>query len=570
MPTSMIWWRCARSASTARRSSPWRATTGTRWAPVTRARCTPCSTTRWSPPSSSPGCPSARCPEAALERRALGGLLATNRAWQPEMVGSLGLLECQAGPRCRRVVRALRRVQAPRRRAAVLRGARGRRPASRQGMDRPRDRAARRTPPGVGTADRARRPLAGRGESTVLRDGRRPPRASPPCRPRDHRPPDRLRAVVHVRAFARRLRRLRAAATPVDDRAEPVRGRVLLSDGDPGPILELHCGAGHIGQATAAWSGRTIVQIDDDLAACEWARRNAAANGVDADVRHTAIESLPADAAYALVLADPPYVPTDDVHRFDDDPRHAIDGGPDGLDGLRACLPVAAGAVRPGRRGGAAGAGSGAGGGGPRAGARVRARPRPARGPACSPTIGPSSCSPGAPEPAVPAHAGGAGRTVVSSRPPRRETVGGPRGRNGHAEHCGRANRDTDTGDGSRGEAAGPAGPARPLLPGHRRRRHLHRRGAHRRRHRPPGEGAHHPRRPRTGRARRLPAGRHARRHDARGAAAAGRTLRARHDGRHQRARRTTRSAASDCSPRRASRTRSPSPRAGRSSTGCG
>ncbi len=52
-------------------------------------------------------------PIEALERAALTGVLATNRAFQPELVGALGLLELQAGPRCRRVVRALRRVGAP-------------------------------------------------------------------------------------------------------------------------------------------------------------------------------------------------------------------------------------------------------------------------------------------------------------------------------------------------------------------------------------------------------------------------------------------------------------------------
>ncbi len=52
-------------------------------------------------------------PVAALERKALNGYLATNRALQPEMVGSLGLLECQAGPRCRRVVQAMRRLGVP-------------------------------------------------------------------------------------------------------------------------------------------------------------------------------------------------------------------------------------------------------------------------------------------------------------------------------------------------------------------------------------------------------------------------------------------------------------------------
>lgn len=49
----------------------------------------------------------------ALERSALGGLLATNRWLQPEMLGALGLIEIQAGPRCRKVLRAFDRVGAP-------------------------------------------------------------------------------------------------------------------------------------------------------------------------------------------------------------------------------------------------------------------------------------------------------------------------------------------------------------------------------------------------------------------------------------------------------------------------
>jgi hypothetical protein len=51
-------------------------------------------------------------PVAALERSLLGSVVATNRALQPEMVGALGLLELQAGPRCRKVVQGLRRVGA--------------------------------------------------------------------------------------------------------------------------------------------------------------------------------------------------------------------------------------------------------------------------------------------------------------------------------------------------------------------------------------------------------------------------------------------------------------------------
>jgi hypothetical protein len=51
-----------------------------------------------------------RQPVEALERSVLSGLLATNRWLQPEMLGALGLLELQAGPRCRKVVAALERI----------------------------------------------------------------------------------------------------------------------------------------------------------------------------------------------------------------------------------------------------------------------------------------------------------------------------------------------------------------------------------------------------------------------------------------------------------------------------
>jgi hypothetical protein len=57
--------------------------------------------------------PRARQPIEALERSVLGSLLATNRHLQREMVGALGLVELQAGPRCRKVVAALRRLDAP-------------------------------------------------------------------------------------------------------------------------------------------------------------------------------------------------------------------------------------------------------------------------------------------------------------------------------------------------------------------------------------------------------------------------------------------------------------------------
>ena len=52
-------------------------------------------------------------PEPALARSALGGLLATNRWLQPEMIGALGLIELQAGPRCRLVLEGFNRLGLP-------------------------------------------------------------------------------------------------------------------------------------------------------------------------------------------------------------------------------------------------------------------------------------------------------------------------------------------------------------------------------------------------------------------------------------------------------------------------
>ncbi len=60
-----------------------------------------------------PRIPRAEQPVEALERTALGGLLSTNRWLQPELLGALGLIELQAGPRCRLVLQAFDRLAAP-------------------------------------------------------------------------------------------------------------------------------------------------------------------------------------------------------------------------------------------------------------------------------------------------------------------------------------------------------------------------------------------------------------------------------------------------------------------------
>jgi len=116
----------------------------------------------------------------------------------------------------------------------------------------------------------------------------------------------------------------------------------------PGPLLELYCGAGHIGLAAARMSGRRLVQVDDDPRACEWARRNAARLAIDSEVRCGSVESvLLDDEQFPLVVADPPYLRADQVASYPHDPVHAIDGGPDGLGEIRRCIEVAAAHLAP-------------------------------------------------------------------------------------------------------------------------------------------------------------------------------------------------------------------------------
>lgn len=52
-------------------------------------------------------------PVVALRRMLLTSTLATNRSFQPELIGVLGMIELQAGPRCRQVVRGLERLDLP-------------------------------------------------------------------------------------------------------------------------------------------------------------------------------------------------------------------------------------------------------------------------------------------------------------------------------------------------------------------------------------------------------------------------------------------------------------------------
>jgi release factor glutamine methyltransferase len=115
----------------------------------------------------------------------------------------------------------------------------------------------------------------------------------------------------------------------------------LIRAAPPGPVLELCAGAGHIGLLAVSLAPRPLVCVDADAVACDFLRRNAAAAGVDVDVREGMMDAVLDDhEEFAVIVADPPWVPTAEVRRFPADPVFAIDGGADGLALVRSCLDV--------------------------------------------------------------------------------------------------------------------------------------------------------------------------------------------------------------------------------------
>ncbi len=118
-----------------------------------------------------------------------------------------------------------------------------------------------------------------------------------------------------------------------------------------GRVLELFAGVGHIGLAAVAGGDRDLVMVDLNPAAVELARHNIDRAGLASrvTVRHGRIDEVLADdERFAVVVADPPWVPSAGIGEFPDDPSIAIDGGDDGLDLARTCCDIVARHLEPG------------------------------------------------------------------------------------------------------------------------------------------------------------------------------------------------------------------------------
>jgi release factor glutamine methyltransferase len=116
-------------------------------------------------------------------------------------------------------------------------------------------------------------------------------------------------------------------------------------------VLDLGCGTGAIGAAVSArvpdlevWA----VDVDPDAVAC--ARRNLPPERV---LLGDLFEPLPPGLRFDVILANAPYVPTDQIALMPPEARDhehlvALDGGPDGLDVQRRAIAGAGDRLRPG------------------------------------------------------------------------------------------------------------------------------------------------------------------------------------------------------------------------------
>lgn len=125
----------------------------------------------------------------------------------------------------------------------------------------------------------------------------------------------------------------------------------LLADLPEGPVLEICTGAGHIGLLALSRTERRGVLVDADPVAAHYARTNADAAGIGDRVEvRTALahEAVQEGETFPLAIIDPPWVTSQEVTRFPEDPLLAIDGGDDGLAVARECLHAVDGCLAEG------------------------------------------------------------------------------------------------------------------------------------------------------------------------------------------------------------------------------
>lgn len=126
----------------------------------------------------------------------------------------------------------------------------------------------------------------------------------------------------------------------------------LESFSSPASVIDLGAGAGSLALAIATQSSRArVIAVEIDPDAVYWLRKNIEAIGADVRVVvedvATALPGVKAD----VIIANPPYVPNDEVlpaEVKDYEPHVALFGGPDGMDIPRRFFQAAARLLKSG------------------------------------------------------------------------------------------------------------------------------------------------------------------------------------------------------------------------------
>ncbi len=137
--------------------------------------------------------------------------------------------------------------------------------------------------------------------------------------------------------------------------AETEIARRLISaprtrDAPPIRIVDVGTGSGAIAVALAVRLRRRrmlsevdLLAVDDDADALDLAKENAVGHAVADQMRFAEADLIPNwELPFDLVLANLPYIATEDLATLPAqfEPRHALDGGPDGLEVIRRLVAI--------------------------------------------------------------------------------------------------------------------------------------------------------------------------------------------------------------------------------------